>query len=784
MLWKNHLRLAFRSLRRHRAYAGLNLVGLAVGLACCLLILLFLHHEYSFDRFHTAADRIYRVETDAFVRGRAAHSASTAYPLAPALVAAFPEIEAATRTFTFRGNPTLARRGDTFHAVNVTYTDAAFLEVFPYPLLQGDAATALQRPHTAVLLGPAAERLLGSTDVVGQTVRMEIDRVEQLIEITGVLAPPPGPSHFGFEMLISLGSHANTRAAGTWQRRRSYRTYVRVREGASVASLLARLPAFAEARLGASWVTERQFSYALQPLTQIHLDREGVRATLQVFGWVALLVLLMACANYINLTTARATTRAHEVGVRKVLGAQRSELLRQFGSESLLLAALAMLVALALTVTLLPGFGWLLGQPLRPDALWSREGWLVIFGLTASMGLVAGLYPALVLSSFGPMAVLRRGFPSWQRPERLRKALILFQVVLAAFLVTGALGIQKQVRFMQLDLGYAADDLVQLTLPDRSLYARADALKATLLQHPDIARVGRMQGSLAGSFGGIRWEALRPDGTATYLYATNADADLLDATQIPLHAGRWFSDDLPSDAGQAVVLNLSAVQALGWDAEQAIGQVVSARTVIGVVEDFHFHPKHVDIRGVAFFNNPEATETLVARLRPGHTESLPDYLEAAWQAFAPDHPLVVEPLESGIAALYEAERRLGRLAANFAGLAILLAGLGFLGLAAFMAQQRTKEVGIRKVLGASLGQITSLFTKEFLRLTGAALFVALPLAYGFFQQWLQNFAYRAPLAPSAFIGVALGLLGLTLLTVSYHAVRAALRNPVEAIRHE
>lgn len=783
---KNYLKIAFRHLRKHKGYALLNVLGLTLGLASFVLIFLFVQYEFSYDRHHENADQIYRVTSHQHMRGRDFTRPLVSKELGPTLESTFPAVQKATRLV--RERQQRIRQGEAFYAVDPFYAEPSAFEVFSFTLLQGDAQTALERPHTTVLTASTAHKLFGDQDPVGQTLTLTIRNQEQAFEIIGVMEDMPATSHLSFDVLLSLESLYATGRTYNWTRGRSFRTYLQL-EGTSEA-LTTQLPDIALQNLGAEWIEERQFRYDLEPLTEIYFAETGAKQYVYLFSAIAVLILLIACANYMNLITARAATRSHEVGLRKVLGAQRKQLAGQFFGESLLMTCLALPAALWLVVLVLPTFNQWFEKDIALNLAQNSVLVLGLTGLVLLVGLLAGSYPALFLSAFKPADVLRSGFLIKQRTAYVRKALIVFQFTVTVALIASTLVIQQQLEYAQhQDLGFSPDRTLAISVTDPAVAVQIDAFKASLSGHAGIEQVAAMQGIMAGLTGGqwsFRWE-INPDRPGTPdvigLYAIGVDYEAMETMGLEMLAGRIFSEYHPTDA-QGIILNETATQQLGWlTPEEAVGAALSeGQPIVGVVKDFDIFSKHHEVQPVALRIVQDKLDTVVLRL--ADAEAPLAFIEEQWHALAPNEPFVYYFLEDGIADLYREEQRLAQLVGWFSGLAIFIACLGLFGLTAFMAQRRTKEIGIRKVFGASIPGIVVLLSKEITALVLVALVVASPTAYIVMNGWLQAFAYHTEIGVSLFVTVGGLAVFMALLTISAQSVKAALANPIEALRHE
>jgi len=801
----NYLKIALRNLRKHKGYTFINITGLAVGLACCLLIVLFVRDELSYDRYHDNADRIYRITLDALLGEQEIHGPISPAPMAQALVNDFPEVVQATRLFTFRDKTLVRYEDNRFVEERFFFGDSTFFEVFTFPFLQGDPETALVEPNTVVLTESTARKYFGQQNPIGQTLRVN-ERTDY--EVTGVMADVPTNSHFHFDFLGSLGTLDNSRNP-MWVSN-NFRTYFLLADGHSPEALQAKFPAMVKNYAGPQveqflgitidqfFASGGRFAFQIQALTDVHLHSQldfeiepnGDITYVYAFSVVAFLILLIACINFMNLATARSANRAKEVGVRKVLGSNRRQLTLQFLMESMLLSVIALGVALVLAAVLLPVFNSLSGKALQIDYL---DGFMLsgVIGLAVLVGLLAGSYPAFFLASFSIVNVLKGRGLVGMKSSGLRSGLVVFQFVISIALMIGTAMVYRQVDFIQNKrLGFDKEHVIVLERFN-ALGPQQQAFKQQIQQHPNVVAVAAANTLPGRSFGDTSFipEGAPPEEILS-LRLLYTDFDLLETLNLELVDGRFFSRDFATDSA-AVVLNEAAVKELGWT--EAVGKrLVSPSfngeetefiTVVGVVKDFHFQSLREAIRPLGLFIGRNLNY-LAVRIQPGDISGTLAAFETQWKTFAPGQPFTYSFLDRDVDALYQADQRTGSLFGTFALLAIMIACLGLFGLAAFTAEQRTKEIGVRKVLGASVGGIVLLLSKEFTKLVALAFVVAAPLAYFATNRWLQDFAFQADFSWWIFVLAGLAALTIAWLTVSYQSIRAALTNPVEALRYE
>jgi putative ABC transport system permease protein len=834
---RNYLTIALRSLRRRPGYAALNLVGLAVGMACCFLIGLYVQNEFSYDRFHPDADRTARIVQQTDDGGLAVFGDA----IMPILQNEIPQVEQVVQVQRSYDPERVRRAGDAearrFEETGLAFADTTFFDVFAgFSLQRGDPSTALSRPGTVILTPEAARRYFGDEDPMGQTLIRE-DAGNQSLEVTGILEPIPANSHLQFDLLTSfttfftgIGYPANAQSTsfyfpGAW-------TYVRLQPEADWATVQQQITDAVAAQRRPELVAK--YTPVLQPITSIHLrsnltrDARGQGSLLQVyvFGAIALFVLLIAAVNFINLATARATERATEVGVRKSIGAQRGQLARQFLGESVLLSAGAAAIALVLTPLALPVFADILGTTFAVG-IWANAWlWFGVGAVVVVTGIGAGSYPALVLSRFQPASVLKdvmaggRGRGAW-----LRKGLVVLQFAISVALIAATAVAYNQLEYLRTArLGFDQEQIV--TMDAEGSYP---TLKQQLAQRPEV--VGVSAASIkpglggVGGLGGVQFEinGQRPSDPEERLAVQLVDFGFFETMGVETIAGRTLSADRRSDLGvtgqsenhfnpyyrdQALVVNRATLDRFGWTTEEAIGQqirlyVVEGETiytdfqgeVVGVVEDYHTASLREEIRPVVYVPavqpSPDGesvsynqARTILVKVAPGSAGAVLDALRSAWEAVLPAEPFDAAFLDDQIQAQYENEQRLGQVVGVFSGLAIFVACLGLFGLTTYTTQQRTKEIGIRKAVGASVMSIVGLLSKDFLKLVAVAIAVGMPVAYVAMQRWLTDFAYRVDLEPGPFVGAAGAALAIAALTVSYHAFQAARTDPSRTLRSE
>jgi len=790
----NYLKIALRTIRRNPGFTFLNVAGLSVGLAACVLILFYVQDELGYDTYHVQADRVFRITQEELDENGTptVHRVLVDPPLAPLLKSTFPEVTHAARLTPV--GPLLSYGDRHIDSGDCYWADPDVFEVFSIPFLAGNPQTALTNPFTLVLSATKARALFGEEDPMGKTV---VVNNKDAFTVTGVFEDLPHQTHLPIDVLGSLATMERWFGTLGWGSP-NYATYVRLNAEEAAAALAEKLPALLAGHQGAD--AARLNRLHLQPLTDIHLRSHlvgelapnGDIQAVYLFSVVALFILVIACINFMNLATARSARRAKEVGMRKVSGARRGELIGQFLGESVLLVFLSLLLAMFLVELALPFFNDFTGKALGFRA----EDLLVHLALFAGIGLVVGIaagsYPAFYLSAFRPAVVLkgdvRRG------RSALLPALVVFQFAIAIVLLISTFIVVRQLQYINnRSLGF--DKAQILTLPTVwDLREDFDPFREQLLQHPDVTAVSQSNPVPSRRLMFSLEVVVQQDDTGSRrvasMYPVFADAHFFPTYHIPFVAGRNFSDELASDAGTGFVLNETAVAALGWATpEAAVGaplQVGGWRgAVLGVVRDFHFESLHQQIAPMVFYMDPRNYRMVSVKVRAGaDLTGLLAFLEDRWQQYEPNSPLSYTFLDERFGAVYESERKLGRLFGAFAGLALVITCLGLFGIAAFTVERRTKEIGIRKVLGASASGIVALCTATFVKYVGVAFLVAVPVAFFAMQQWLAGFAYHAEPAWWLFALAGVVALGVALLTVGYQAARVALADPVQSLRYE
>ena len=780
----NYLTTALRLLWRERSYAAINIFGLAVGFCLCLLVIQLAAYQLSVGDFHEKKDRVFRVMgpiSHPRIHTTSGYTSSMPVPLGPTLKEQLPEVEEAVR---FSWNfPRLLRVGDKEGIYEkVSGVETGVFDMFSLPLLRGDPKTALARPHTLVLTEPLARRLFGESDPIGQVVRVN----EQFdCEVTGIVGQPPSNSLLQFSALLSLTTESM--AAYGWGFS-GFSVFVQLTPGADPAAVAARISDIVKEAKG---LPEASDSYALQPLKAIYFDTEapnhfgprGNTMHLALCAILAVVILTIAGFNYVNLATARAGRRIHEIGVRKALGAHRGQLMRQLLSESVLLSAAATVLGAALTEVLTPLIPVIAGSNFElPHLHWTTSIYAGAAALAVGVGLVAGAYPAWVVARFQPATVVQGGRVGG---VRLRRGLVVAQFTVTAALMTMTLLIWHQVDYFQnllrenSILGAKPEQVV--VIKNRGLTEdQARAFKTELLQDSRIAAVS-ISNTIPG--GDSRMKFLSGEDQME-INVYKADSDFVEIMGLRMAQGRALTDE-PADA-DAVVINETAARMMGL--EEPLGKTISASRgdshVVGVIEDFHFHGPRYKIEPLVILQIDGGRGVILVRVQPGHLDAALKVIDDQWAAVEPHRPIQRNSLEEVTASLYSQDLMVGRALSLFLFLAIAVASVGLFGMAAHAAQERTKEIGIRKVFGASPGGLTAMLLRDFAKPVAIAFLLSVPIAYGLATHWLQEFAYRVDIGVGLFLLSGALSFAIAGLTVGHQAMRAALTNPIETLRTE
>ncbi|MDQ4139940.1 MAG: ABC transporter permease, partial [Bacteroidota bacterium] len=751
----NYLKLAYRNLLRQKFYTAINVAGLTIGIACCLLIFMFVQNELSYDKFHAKGDRIYRLLRGSYTNGDHTGTPYTSGPYAPALTADFPEdVQAAVRVMASNALVTYADKS--FKEDRFYLTDANFFQVFSFKLLKGNPQTALAEPHTLVITEAMAKKYFGDTDPMGKLVT--IDK-EQTYKVTGVMANVPGNSQLQFDMLTSIKLLENEDFFKVWNNNMLY-TYLLLPDASRQAVLESKLPGFVQKYLGETMQQfQTKIKLSLQPYHNVYLDNStewdfaehGNKSNIYIFTAIAVFILLIACINFMNLASARSLGRAKEVGVRKVLGAYQQHLIKQFLTESVLVASLAVILAIGVIYAILPWFNTFTEKQLiLPFTNPLLYVFLVLVAVVA--GILAGSYPAFFLSSFQPVKVLKGRLSGSAGNPFLRKALVVFQFSISIFLIVGTVVIFRQMQYVQdKQLGFAKENILKIPVDNNDIYNNRHTFIRQVRQLPEVKSASLMSGEPGGFHDRFNIKITEKPNENWAFRTVFTDFDYIPTLGIQLVAGRGFSRDFPTDSVAAIILNEAAVKQIGWTPQEALGkefadvprggQTTMRRRVIGVVKDYNFSSLKEAIDPLAIMMQSDH-RVIAIKLAAGNPQNAIAAIQKIYDQTAPKYPFQFTFLDQDFDRLYNNEQKQGVLFTIFAVLAIFIACLGLFGLALYSTEQRRKEIGIRKVLGASVGGLVTLLSSDFLKLVLLANVLAWPLAWWAMHKWLQEFSYR------------------------------------------
>jgi putative ABC transport system permease protein len=806
---KNYIKIAFRNIRRNPGYSAINIFGLAVGLAVSILILLYIQYELSFDNYHDDSDRIVRVTRAWFNQDgdTSLHLGHAAPPFGPMLEEEFPDIIEEMVRF-LQISPLLKHDERSFVEDRFFFADPEVFSLFSWPMVHGVPETALENPDAIVLTRSMALKYFGRVDVLGETLDLEYQGVTLPMQVTGVLENVPDNSHFKFDFLGSMvpviqfygGMEAMMQNFGS----NNFATYLLFSGRDDFDRLQDQIPGFIDRNLGSADQEEPASAgtmLILQRLTDIHLhsnlDSE-IEANsrieyIYVYSVIALFILIIACINFMNLSTARSARRATEVGLRKVIGADRRSLIRQFMGESVLMTLISLILAILMVEVSLPFVNDFINKDLQFRFLSDMTHLLAPLALILFVGLVAGSYPAFFLSGFQPATVLKGTFKAGRSHERFRSVLVVAQFTISVTLIACMIIVYNQLDFMRSkDLGFDKDHIA--VLPANSqIISGYDNIRERLLSHPGILNVSMSSRMPSGRLLDSQGTTAEVDGELREIDFRVADIhvshEFMETFGIELVSGRDFDKNLASDSTQSFILNESAVRTIGWQSpEEAIDKQFHyggrRGRVIGVAEDFHFESLHQSIAPIVFLIPDQRINSVAVKIRDNMRSDALAYLEEQWSVLRPGFPFTYFFVEDSFNQQYEAESRLGTLFGFFSALAVLIAALGLFGLASFTAQQRRKEIGIRKVLGAGISGIVLLLSKRFTILVLISVAISVPVAWYAMNMWLDNFAYRDSIPVSAFLFAGALALFIAWFTISWQSVKAALMNPVNSLRSE
>jgi putative ABC transport system permease protein len=798
---RNYLKIAFRNLVKHKSFSFINIIGVAIGLACFLLLALYVRDELSYDRHHANADRIYRLSRtflskDGSVSLRLGHAAP---PFGQLIREDFPQVEEVVRMLETDG---LIRYGEkVFNEDNLFAAEKNIFKVFTFNVLSGNPDKALENPFTIMFSRPMAEKYFGNENPVGKTIRMD-NQFDYTV--TGVFEPLPAQSTFHPSFLISFSTLTDNRVYGAEELRtnfgnNSFSTFLLLPKNYDPSQLESAFPAFVNRRVDPN--ASKFTTLNLMKLTDIHLhshldseiEANGDIKYVYLFSAIAVFILIIACINYMNLATARSAKRAKEVGMRKVVGAHRSQLINQFLSESILLVCISLLIAVIIVMLCIPFMNDFTQKQLTISSLFDPVFLAVLISITLFTGFAAGSYPAFFLTSFQPTSVLKGKIASALKNGRLRQTLVVAQFAIAVALIISTGVVYNQMKFVQnYNLGYAKDQIVILPSMADSAVSQ-ETVRQRLKENSGITEVGRSSrvpsGRLLDSWDAYVMKGDSMASTDITIKSLTVDEDFIPVYQIKMAAGRNFSREHTTDKTEAFILNETAVKLLGWkNPADAVGNRFGyghiRGQIVGVTKDYHFESLHQKVAPMVMLMNAGNLNRLSIHIAGNNLKSALSHIESVWKNRFPDRPFDYQFLDQRFGQLYAREQTQQVLFGIFAGIAIFISCLGLLGLSMFMAELRIKEIGVRKVLGASVSSIVVMLSNDFLKLVLIAIVIASPIAWYAMHTWLQDFAYHTKIEWGVFV-LAGGLaIGIALLTVSFQSIRAALTNPVKSLKSE
>ena len=806
---KNYFKITLRNLFKYKGYSIINITGFAIGIACCFLILLFVQDELSYDRYHKNADRIYRVCIQGRIANRDLVEIILGAPAAETLVNEYPEVENAVRIYQPSNKELLVKyENKQFTETRFLFTDESIFDVFTFQLIEGNPETVLEKPNSVLITESTAKKYFGKENAVGKTIT--VDNSTDFL-ITGIVEEVPSNSHFHFDFLASFNT-LNISRSPSWLSFYTY-TYILLKEGINPADLETKFPELIRKHIGpqismAFNVTFDQFLEAgnrcglfLQPITDIHLhshydDEFEPNSDIKyvfLFSVIAVFILLIACVNFMNLSTAKSGTRVKEIGVRKVLGSARKQLILQFLAESVFLTFISVMIALLLVKIFLPAFNNLAGKQIEIYYMKNLLFIPVLFFVIILVSILAGSYPAFFLSSFNPVSVVQKKLNAGLKGRSFfRSVLVVFQFSISIILLISTYIVYNQIVFMQnKELGFEKEQVFVISRAS-GISQRIEEFKQEIAKHPDV-----MSSTASGTLPGkliTRWGFQIPGESADNIFTISrisADTDYAKTLNLEIAEGRFFSKEFSAD-NLSVLINESAVAVLGF--KEPIGRQITRPgqqepfTIIGILKDFHFESLHKEIQPLVLLNlsvpGGRRADYISIRIKPGNPEDLISFVKNKWQEFLPGQPFDYFFLDSHFDSLYKAEQRTQEIFFIFAVFAIFISCLGLFGLASYTAERRTKEIGIRKVMGASVPNILVLLTRDFSRWILIANIIAWPAAWYVMNSWIQNFAYRTPISWNIFLISGIFAFIIAILTVSYQVIKSATANPARSIGYE
>ncbi len=826
-MFKNYIKIAWRNLFRNKTNSIINITGLSIGLACVILIALFVQDEQQYDKFFSKADRIYQVDLDATMSGQSAYVSNTPPPVGAALKQNFPEVEAYTRFFVM-GSEVISTDGDIktqkrFTEKNFLAVDSNFLQVFDYGFSEGNAATCFEKPHSIVLTETTAKKYFGNTGAIGKNLLL--DEYKEPFVVTGVLKDVPKQSTIQFDLLIPTAACPPVQRfswSWIWLQMNTYvllnKNFTGSKE--NIARLERKFPAMVKTQAASAFKRIGQpldeflakggkWDFHLQPLTAVHLHSAGISTPflttvsdikyVYIFSAIALFIMILACVNFMNLSTAQSAARAKEVGIRKVLGSARNQLIRQFLTEAFLYTFISTLIALLLASLSLPLFNTVSGKALTFNTIFTSGIWIFVTALMIITSLLAGSYPAFYLTSFNPVTVLKGGvFKKSISNLFIRNGLVVFQFTVSIALIICTVIVFQQLRYsQQMDLGLQKNNVIIIPNAEKMDQGAADMMRQEVDNMPGVQQasistsvpsMNSFQDFYVPEVNGVKEPLVKDIALSSYI----VDESFVPTLTLQLIKGRNFSKEFNDSA--SVIVNETTVKQIGW--KEAIGKFITypgngnkRYQVIGVTKDYHVASLRDTVVPFVLFNKASKsyramTSFMLVKTDGNNTPAILAKLAAEWKVLAPALPFEYSFLDKNFENLYQSEQKLGAVFGIFTGLSIVVACLGLFGLSMYTAERRNKEIGIRKVLGASVQSIVSLLSKEFIKLVSLSIILAFPLGWWAMNTWLRDFAYSIKI--SGWVFVLAGIAGFTIaiLTVSFQAIRSALANPVESLRNE
>ncbi|WP_121810074.1 ABC transporter permease [Mucilaginibacter kameinonensis] len=793
---RNYFKIAYRSLWRHKGYSMINIIGLAIGLTACFLIYINIKFELSYDTFNEKIDQIYRVAVDVKRPNIPVITTSSAFEqIGPSLQQDYPQVKESAR---ISGARFLVQNGAVkFQEENAVYTDPSLFSVFTFPVIKGDIKKGFEAPFTVVITQSMEKKYFGDSDPIGKTLTLDS---KYPVTVTAVIKDIPTNSHFKFDIAVSYATSLKLFPSGpaNWARIRGY-TYIVLPKGYDFKSLETQLPAFANRHYTEADRKEgTNYDYHLIPLKDVYMDTVrggpewGDLHNIRIFSAIALFILLIACINFINLTTARATERAKEVGIRKVIGAARKQLIGQFLSESVIICLIAFLLAILLSNSLLPLYNQVSGK-VTNTTIFTHAYVFHLFILSCFIGFIAGLYPAFVLSGYKPVTTLKGRFSKSGKGALLRRSLVVVQFSISIVLIVGTIVVYTQLNYMRSQpLGFQKDQMLTIDFfSDTAVQRRLPVIKQELKKIPNVISAAASRSLPGFGNGNSETEMENKAGSMQQMLidAYYVDSDFIPQFEMKLAAGRIFSKAFGTDTSRAFLINEAAAKSLGFTTPaDAVGRKIKQwgknGKIIGVLKDFHFQSLQEPVNPLSISNDPDFNKVLTLKIGSKNIPATIDAIQKRWKSLVPERPFNYRFVDEAFNAQYAAQVNFGNLVMYFAVLAILISCMGLFGLASYSTIQRTREIGIRKVFGASVTGIVNMLSAEFLKLVMLSSLIAFPLAWFAMNKWLQNFAYRIEITWWIFALAGTAALVIAFATVSFQAIKAALANPVESLRSE